>query len=194
MPQGCGSGLWGPQSDARYSRGQVQFFLLPFSLNVVPAPAFQRRFLARFHTKSLGVVSHSDGHSIVKVQLRVICHICNLIKQSEKNKKPLHINTNNRRERLVLASNQMLICNGFELIQKTILFLMTQLHLKQYKKFTVASHGILKRDCRRYSGQLPDYASTKTSYSVVVPLRGYFSIHDRTFVCQVVFGRNTNTF
>ena len=67
----------------------------------------------------------------------------------------------------------MLICNGFELIQKTILFLMTQLHLKQYKKFTVASHGILKRDCRRYSGQLPDYASTKTSYSVVVPLRGY---------------------
>ena len=38
----------------------------------------------------------------------------------------------------------MLICNGFELIQKTILFLMTQLHLKQYKKFTVASHGILK--------------------------------------------------
>ena len=46
----------------------------------------------------------------------------------------------------------MLICNGFELIQKTILFLMTQLHLKQYKKFTVASHGILKRDCRRYEG------------------------------------------
>ena len=69
-----------------------------------------------------------------------------------KNKKPLHINTNNRRERLALASNQMLICNGFELIQKTILFLMTHFHLKQYKKFTVASHGILKRDCRRYKG------------------------------------------
>ena len=27
MPQGCGSGLWGPQSDARYSCGQRLMFL-----------------------------------------------------------------------------------------------------------------------------------------------------------------------
>ena len=103
------------------------------------------------------------------------------------NKKPLCINTNHRRERLALALNQMLIHNGFELIQKTILFVSAQLHLKQYKKFTVVSHGFLKRDHRRYSGLVPNYTSTRTSYSVVVPLRGYFSIHDRTFVCQEVF-------
>lgn len=39
---------------------------LPFYPKVVPAPAFQRRFLARSHKRSLGGVSHSDGHSIVK--------------------------------------------------------------------------------------------------------------------------------
>ncbi|XVG96075.1 hypothetical protein ACGCUQ_06515 [Eubacteriales bacterium KG127] len=40
--------------------------ILPFYPNVVPAPAFQRRFLARSHKESLGGVSHSDGHSVVK--------------------------------------------------------------------------------------------------------------------------------
>ena len=80
----------------------------------------------------------------------------------------------------------MLIHNGFELTQKTILFVSAQLHLKQYKKFTVASHGFLKRNHRRYSGLVPNYTSTRTSYSVVAPLRGYFSIHDSTFVCQEI--------
>ena len=138
--------------------------------------------------RGLGVVStFGNGYSIFKVQLRLYVTFIFRLSSPRKNKKPLCINTNHRRERLALASNQMLIHNGFELIQKTILFVSTQLHLKQYKKFTVASHGFLKRDHRRYSGLVPNYTSTRTSYSVVVPLRGYFSIHDRTFVCQEIF-------
>ena len=45
---------------------------LPFYPNVVPAPAFQRRFLARSHRGSLGGVSHSDGHSVVKYKRLLI--------------------------------------------------------------------------------------------------------------------------
>jgi hypothetical protein len=51
--------------------------------NVVPAPAFQRRFLARFRSESLGGISHSDGHSVVNRQ----------------NKKSIHRDIKNRRER-----------------------------------------------------------------------------------------------
>ncbi len=40
---------------------------------------FQRRFLARFLTESLGGVSHSDGHSIFKVQLGLYVAIVNSI-------------------------------------------------------------------------------------------------------------------
>ena len=121
--------------------------------------------------RGLGVVStFGNGYSIFKVQLRLYVTFIFRLSSPRKNKKPLCINTNHRRERLALASNQMLIHNGFELIQKTILFVSAQLHLKQYKKFTVASHGFLKRDHRRYSGLVPNYTSTRTSYSVVVPL------------------------
>ena len=47
MPQGCGSGLWGPQSDARYSCGQHLMFLdcfavLPECRFSIPAPEFHR--------------------------------------------------------------------------------------------------------------------------------------------------------
>ena len=137
--------------------------------------------------RGLGVVStFGNGYSLFKVQLSLYVTFIFRLSSPRKNKKPLCINTNRRRERLALASNQMLIHNGFELIQKTILFVSAQLHLKQYKKFTVASHGFLKRDHRRYSGLVPNYTSTRTSYSVIIPLRGYFSIHDRTFVCQEV--------
>ena len=56
---------------------------LPFSLNVVPAPVFQQRSLARFRTESLGkIISHSDGHSVV----------------IGKTKKPIHRDIKNRRE------------------------------------------------------------------------------------------------
>ena len=127
--------------------------------------------------RGLGVVStFGNGYSIFKVQLRLCITFIFRLTSPRKNKKPLCINTNHRRERLALASNQMLIHNGFELIQKTILFVSTQLHLKQYKKFTVASHGFPKRDHRRYSGLVPNYTSTRTSYSVVVPLQGDYII------------------
>ena len=47
MPQGCGSGLWGPQSDARYSCGQHLMFLDCFAAFSecrfsIPAPESHR--------------------------------------------------------------------------------------------------------------------------------------------------------
>ena len=38
---------------------------LPFYPSAVPAPAFQRRFLARFLAEGLGGVSHLDVHLVV---------------------------------------------------------------------------------------------------------------------------------
>lgn len=140
----------------------------PLSPN--PQHLATRRFRSLFQ-RGLGVVStFGNGYSIFKVQLMLYVTFVFRLSSPRKNKKPLCINTNHRRARLALASNQMLIHNGFELIQKTILFVSAQLHLKQYKKFTVASHGFLIRDHRRYSGLVPNYTSTRTSYSVVVPL------------------------
>ena len=44
---------------------------LPFSPGVVPAPALQRRFLARFLSEGLGGVSHLGSHLVVA--LNCIC-------------------------------------------------------------------------------------------------------------------------
>ena len=66
---------------------------------------FQRRFLARFLTKSLGGVSHSDGHSVVN-----------------KDKKPVH-RYQNKRKIIFRYSFDENLCTGFEIQMPQCLYL-----------------------------------------------------------------------
>lgn len=116
-PQGCGFGLWGSQSDARYSCGQHLMFIdysavfseLRFS---VPAPESHRSvaLLTLYRRGFRKVISHSDGHSIVRSTL---CPHTNqlgnyfrferrffvifLLMNMKRQKKPVH-STSNQRE------------------------------------------------------------------------------------------------
>lgn len=60
------------------------------------------------------VISHSDGHSVFKVQLEFICHDCKFDLSAKRKIKSRHISTLIIGESFALASNQMLICDGFE--------------------------------------------------------------------------------
>ena len=101
--------------------------------------------------------------------------------------KSRHISTLIIGESFALASNQMLICDGFELFKRPYCLRRLNSTLNSTKNNGGESRYTPKREYRRYSGLVPDYASTKTSYSVVYLMRGYFIIAYRTFVCQAVF-------
>ena len=64
------------------------------------------------------VISHSDGHSIFKVQLGGICHDRKFDLSAKRKIKSRHISTLIIGESFALASNQMLICDGFELFKR----------------------------------------------------------------------------
>lgn len=78
----------------------------------------------------------------------------------------------------------MLICDGFELFKRPYCLCRLNSTLNSTKNNGGESRHAPKGEYRRYSGLVPDYTSTKTSYSVVYLIRGYFIIPDRTFVCQ----------
>ena len=76
MPQGCGSGLWGSQSDARYFCGQHLMFIdysvaSPECRFSIPAPEFHSSvaLLTLYRRGFRKVISHSDGHSVFNLPL-----------------------------------------------------------------------------------------------------------------------------
>lgn len=66
---------------------------------------FQRRSLARFHSESLGGVSHSDGHSVF----------------NRKTKKPIHRHQKSAGALLSLQND--VLCIGFEIQRRDCLFI-----------------------------------------------------------------------
>lgn len=101
--------------------------------------------------------------------------------------KSRHISTLIIGESFSLASNQMLICDGFELFKRPYCLRRLNSTLNSTKNNGGESRYAPKGEYRRYSGLVPDYTSTKTSYSVVYLIRGHFIIPHRTFVCQAFF-------
>lgn len=133
------------------------------------------------------VISHSDGHSIFKVQLGGICQDRKFDLSAKRKIKSRHISTLIIGESFALASNQMLICDGFESFKRPYCLRRLNSTLNSTKNNDGESRYAPKGEYRRYSGLVPDYTSTKTSYSIVYLIRGYYIIPCRTFVCQEVF-------
>ena len=101
--------------------------------------------------------------------------------------KSRHISTLIIGESFALASNQMLICDGFESFKRPYCLRRLNSTLNSTKNNGGESRYAPKGEYRRHSGLVPNYTSTKTSYSVVYLIRGHFIIHYRTFVCQALF-------
>ena len=117
----------------------------------------------------------------------VICNNRKFDLSAERKIKSRHISTLIIGESFALASNQMLICDGFEYLKRPYHLRRLNSTLNSTKNNGGESRYAPKREYRRYSGRVPNYTSTKTSYSVVYLIRGYFIILYRTFVCQVLF-------
>ena len=90
--------------------------------------------------------------------------------------KSRHISTLIIGESFVLASNQMLICDGFESFKRPYCLRRLNSTLNSTKNNGGESRYAPKGEYRRYSGLVPNYTSTKTSYSVIYLTRGYFII------------------
>lgn len=123
-----------------------------------------------------------------------ICHDRKFDLSAKRKIKSRHISTLIIGESFALASNQMLICDGFESFKRPYCLRRLNSTLNSTKNNGGESRYAPKGEYRRYSGLVPDYTSTKTSYSVVYLIRGHFIIHYRTFVCQVLFCHNTTFF
>lgn len=117
----------------------------------------------------------------------VICRDRKFDLCAERKIKSRHISTLIIGESFALASNQMLICDGFEYLKRPYCLRRLNSTLNSTKNNGGESRYAPKGEYRRYSGLVPDYTSTKTSYSVVYLIRGYFIILYRTFVCQLIF-------
>lgn len=117
----------------------------------------------------------------------VICHDCKFDLSAKRKIKSRHISTLIIGESFALASNQMLICDGFESFKRPYCLRRLNSTLNSKKNNGSESRYAPKGEYRRYSGRVPNYTSAKTSYSVVYLIRGYFIIADRTFVYQVFF-------
>lgn len=91
------------------------------------------------------VISHSDGHSVFKVQLEFICRDRKFDLCAEKIIKSRHISTLIIGESFALASNQMLICDGFESFKRPYCLRRLNSTLNSTKT-TVASHGTLRKE------------------------------------------------
>ena len=108
--------------------------------------------------------------------------------------KSRHISTLIIGESFSLASNQMLICDGFESFKRPYCLRRLNSTLNSTKNSGGESRYAPKGEYRRYSGLVPDYTSTKTSYSVVVPrLKGiilYHKAHRKSRILRCIF----NTF
>ena len=117
---------------------------------------------------------------------RFICHDRKFDLSAERKIKSRHISTLIIGESFALASNQMLICDGFKSFKRPYCLRRLNSTLNSTKDNGGESRHTPKGEYRRYSGLVPDYTSTKTSYSVVYLIRGHFIIHYRTFVCQVL--------
>ena len=105
--------------------------------------------------------------------------------------KSRHISTLIIGESFALASNQMLICDGFELFKRPYCLRRLNSTLNSTKNNGGESRYTPKREYRRYSGLVPDYTSTKTSYSVVAPrLKGiilYHKTHRKSRILRCIF-------
>ena len=117
----------------------------------------------------------------------VICRDRKFDLCAERKIKSRHISTLIIGESFALASNQMLICDGFESFKRPYCLRRLNSTLNSTKNNGGESRYAPKGEYRRYSGLVPDYTSTKTSYSVVYLIRGDFIVPYRTFVCQVSF-------
>lgn len=113
-----------------------------------------------------------------------ICHNRRFNLSAKRKIKSRHISTLIIGESFALASNQMLICDGFESFKRPYCLRRLNSTLNSTKNNGDESRYAPKGEYRRHSGLVPNYTSTKTSYSVVNLIRGYFIIHYRTFVCQ----------
>lgn len=91
------------------------------------------------------VISHSDGHSIFKVQLGGICQDRKFDLSAKRKIKSRHISTLIIGESFALASNQMLICDGFELFKRPYCLRRLNSTLNSTKT-AVASHGTLRKE------------------------------------------------
>ena len=116
----------------------------------------------------------------------VICHDRKFDLSAKRKIKSRHISTLIIGESFALASNQMLICDGFESFKRPYCWRRLNSTLNSTKNNGGESRYAPKGEYRRHSGLVSDYTSTKTSYSVVYLIKGYFIIHYRTFVCQVL--------
>lgn len=114
----------------------------------------------------------------------VICHDRKFDLSAKRKIKSRHISTLIIGESFSLASNQMLICDGFESFKRPYCLHRLNSTLNSTKNNGGESRYAPKGEYRRYSGLVPDYTSTKTSYSVVYLIRGRFIVPYRTFVCQ----------
>lgn len=139
------------------------------------------------------VISHSDGHLVFKVQLGGICHNRRFNLSAKRKIKSRHISTLIIGESFALASNQMLICDGFESFKRPYCLRRLNSTLNSTKNNGGESRYAPKGEYRRHSGLEPDYTSTKTSYSVVYLIIGHFIVPYRTYVCQA-FWHNTTLF
>lgn len=117
----------------------------------------------------------------------VICRDRKFNLCAERKIKSRHISTLIIGESFALASNQMLICDGFESFKRPYCLRRLNSTLNSTKNSGGESRYAPKGEYRRYSGLVTDYTSTKTSYSVVYLIRGDFIVPYRTFVCQVSF-------
>ena len=73
----------------------------------------------------------------------------------------------------------MLICDGFESFKRPYCLRRLNSTLNSTKNNGGESRYAPKGEYRRYSGLVPDYTSTKTSYSVVAPrLKGIILYHE----------------
>ena len=160
---------------------------MPFYPNVVPAPAFSAAFSRSFpHRKSWRSIPFGRSFNFQSTT-EVICRDRKFDLSAEKIIKSRHISTLIIGESIALASNQMLICDGFESFKRPYCLRRLNSTLNSTKNSGGESRYAPKGEYRRYSGLVPDYTSTKTSYSVVYLIRGYYIILYRTFVCQVLF-------
>jgi len=162
---------------------------LPFFPNVVPAPAFLAAFSRSFpHRKSWRSIPFGRSFNFQSTTW-FICRDRKFDLCAERKIKSRHISTLIIDESLTLASNQMLICDGFELFKRPYCLSRLNSTLNSTKNNGGKSRYAPKREYHRYSGLVPDYTSTKTLYSAVYLIRDYFIIPYRTFACQVVLLR-----
>ena len=167
---------------------------MPFFPNVVPTPESHRSVASSLPT---GRSSHSHipfGRSFsFQSTTEVVCQDRKIDFSAKRKIKSRHISTLIIGESFAIASNQMLICDGFESFKRPYCLRRLNSTLNSTKNNGGESRYAPKGEYRRHSGLEPDYTSTKTSYSVVYLIIGHFIVPYRTYVCQA-FWHNTTLF